>query len=68
VTRPFVVVLGEEIRPVDVAFVKSAARQIGARVVQLSPMMARDSLGKWLRAALQEAEESRDQPRQALSG
>jgi hypothetical protein len=67
VTRPFVVLLGEDVRPVDVAFVKRTAREIGARVVQLSPMLARDSLGAWLRAALEE-ESAKDAPRSALSG
>jgi hypothetical protein len=65
VTRPLIVVLGEEVRAVDVAFVKRTAREIGARVVQLSALLARDSFGKWLRATLDESARAQDS---ALSG
>jgi hypothetical protein len=63
VTRPFVVIVGQDVRAVDVAFIKRTAHQIGARVIQLSPLLARDSLGAWLRTALDEAA-----PPNALSG
>jgi hypothetical protein len=65
VTRPVIVVLGEEVRPIDVAFVKRTAREIGARVVQLSALLARDSFGKWLRATVDESMNASDS---ALSG
>jgi hypothetical protein len=67
VTRPFVVLLGEDVRPVDVAFVKRTAREIGAKVVQLGPLLARDSLGRWLRAALEESQDAAAPPA-AISG
>jgi hypothetical protein len=65
VTRPSIVILGEDVRPVDVAFIKRTARDIGARIVQLGPLLARDSLGRWLRATLDEASNA---PSRAVSG
>ena len=56
VTRPKVVVLGQDIRPVDVAFIKRAAREIGAKIVQLGPLIARDALRGWVRGVLDEAD------------
>ncbi len=52
VTRPKVVILGEDIRPMDVAFIKRTAREIGAKIVQLGPLIARDALRGWVRSAL----------------
>jgi hypothetical protein len=52
VTRPKVVIVGEDIRPVDVAFVKRAARQVGAKVLHLSPLIARDAVRGWVQAVL----------------
>jgi hypothetical protein len=65
ITRPVVVVVGEDVRPVDVAFIKRAAREIGARVVQVGPLLVRDSLRNWIRTALNEALDAGSPPSQA---
>jgi hypothetical protein len=62
VTRPAIVIIGEDVRPVDVAFIKRAARETGARVVQLGPLLVRDSLRNWIRTALAEALDAASDP------
>jgi hypothetical protein len=52
VTRPKIVILGEDIRPVDVAFVKRSAREVGAKVLQLGPLIARNAVRGWIEAVL----------------
>jgi hypothetical protein len=54
VTRPKVVIVGENIRPVDMAFVKRAAREVGAKVLQLSPLIAHAAVRGWVQAILDE--------------
>jgi hypothetical protein len=65
VTRPAIVIVGEEVRPVDVAYIKREARELGARVVQIGPLLVRDSLRKWLRTALSEALDAASEPEAA---
>ena len=67
VTRPVIVIIGEEVRPVDVAFIKRAARETGARVVQIGPLLVRDSLRSWIRTALSEALDAASAPREAAA-
>jgi hypothetical protein len=62
ITRPVVVIVGEDVRPVDAAFIKRAAREIGARVVQVGPLLVRDSLRNWIRTALDEAADGASPP------
>jgi hypothetical protein len=62
VTRPKIVILGEDIRPIDVAFIKRTAREIGAKIVQLGPLIAREAMPGWIRGALDEAQRSTAQP------
>jgi hypothetical protein len=65
VTRPVIVIVGEDIRPVDVAFIKRTARETGARVVQIGPLLVRDSLRNWLRTALAEVLDAGSPPEAA---
>jgi hypothetical protein len=59
VVRPMVVIVNAEIRAQDVAFVRRAASEIGARVLQLGPIVARDQLRDWLRDAIDEVSRER---------
>jgi hypothetical protein len=59
VVRPMVVIVNAQVRPQDVAFVRRAASEIGARVLQLGPIMARDQLREWLREAIDEVSRER---------
>lgn len=58
VTRPFLVIVGQEVRSIDVAFVKRAAREIGAKVVQLGALTPGSALRRWVEWALDEAVEA----------
>jgi hypothetical protein len=62
VTRPAVVIVGEDVRPVDLAFIKRAAREAGSRVIQIGPLLVRHSLRNWIRAALDEALDASSAP------
>ena len=57
VTRPVLVILGQEVRSVDIAFVKRVAREINAKVVQLGPRSTRTSFRGWVEWALDAASE-----------
>jgi hypothetical protein len=59
VLRPMVVIVNSEIRPQDVAFVRRAASEIGARVLQLGPIVARAQLREWLRDTIDEVSRDR---------
>jgi hypothetical protein len=52
VTRPAIVIVGENIRPVDMAFLKRSAREVGAKVLQLGPLIALNAVHGWLQAVL----------------
>ena len=55
VVRPLVVILNAEVRAQDVAFVRRTATEIGAKVLQLGPIVSRSAMREWLRDALDEA-------------
>jgi hypothetical protein len=65
ITRPAVVIVGEDVRPVDLAFIKRAARETGARVVQVGPLLVRTSMRNWIRTALAEVLDAASGPAEA---
>jgi hypothetical protein len=62
ITRPAIVIIGEDVRPADVAYIKRVARETGGRVVQLGPLLVRDALRNWIRTALAEALDAASEP------
>jgi hypothetical protein len=57
ITRPSVVLIGAKVRGADSVLLAEAARGISAAVLQMGPLVAREALGDWIRAALQIANE-----------
>jgi hypothetical protein len=52
VLRPAVVIVGESVREWSTPALDEAARETGAEVLLLGPLVVRETLGEWLRRAL----------------
>ena len=59
ITRPLVVIVGASVRPPDRALLMTQARRTRAALLQLGPLVHRDSLGEWLQTAMRQALEQR---------
>jgi len=62
VTRPAVVILSPDVRAWDVVHVEQTAQEVGAAIIQLGPLVARDALAEWLREVLSESASRRPPP------
>ncbi len=59
IRRPLVVVIGESVRPADRALLVTQARRIRAAVLQIGPLLHRESLAEWMETAMRQAFDQR---------
>ncbi|HEX8796904.1 MAG TPA: hypothetical protein VF765_38395 [Polyangiaceae bacterium] len=59
IVRPHVIIVDRTVRAWSLAAIEQAAKEVGAPILQLGPLVCREVLGKWLRHALEASLASR---------